>query len=275
MSASGRIDSAPATATLEQFQDDFARALLDPEGDAGLPDDIAALARQPGFAVYRNTTIKGCIDALQANYPAVARLVGDEWFRAAARVFGRPDLPTEPTLLRYGVGFERFLASFEPAAELPYLPGVAHLDRLWTEAHVARDDVALDAEGLDAIASAVDARGVLLPHAAARWSWFDDQPIYTIWSRNRAAGPYDEAEIDWHGEGALLVRPHGDVRWIAIDAAACAFLDACAAGRPLVDALDAARGHDADVEPSALVARLAEAGALARPERLPIAPRDR
>jgi hypothetical protein len=39
-------------------------------------------ARQPGFAVYRNTVLKGCIDALQANYPTVHALVGD---RMAAR----------------------------------------------------------------------------------------------------------------------------------------------------------------------------------------------
>ena len=28
------------------------------------------------FAVYRNTVLKGCIDALQANYPTVGQLVG-------------------------------------------------------------------------------------------------------------------------------------------------------------------------------------------------------
>ena len=40
-----------------------------------------------GIAVYRNTSIKGRIDALEANYPTVSRLVGTEWFRAAAREF--------------------------------------------------------------------------------------------------------------------------------------------------------------------------------------------
>ncbi|HLS57002.1 MAG TPA: putative DNA-binding domain-containing protein, partial [Zeimonas sp.] len=54
---------------LARFQDAFLRALLAdapvPAGDA----TIAGLCGQPGFAVYRNTAIKGCIDALQANYP--------------------------------------------------------------------------------------------------------------------------------------------------------------------------------------------------------------
>ncbi len=260
-----------AADTLWQFQDDLARALLDPAADASLPDDLAALVRQPGFAVYRNTTMKGCIDALQANYPAVARIVGEEWFRATAAVYVRADPPTEGTLLRYGAGFERFLVGFEPAAELPYLPGVARLDRFWTEAHIAGDDPVLDADELAAVGVKARAQVALCPHAAARWAWFDAQPIYTIWSRNRAAGQYDDSEIDWHGEGALLVRPHGDVRWIAIDAAACAFLDACSADRPLADALEAARAQDRDLDTDALLTMLVSAGALASatPSRSP------
>ena len=72
------------TQPLRAFQEAFAQALqIGAMGDSTL----AALTSQPGFAVYRNTVMKGCIDALAANYPAVARLVGDEWFRAAAAAF--------------------------------------------------------------------------------------------------------------------------------------------------------------------------------------------
>lgn len=251
--------------TLWQFQDDFACALVDPDGDASLPPAVAALVRQPGFAVYRNTTIKGCVDALQANYPAVARIVGEEWFRAAAAVYVRADLPDEPTLLRYGAGFERFLAGFEPARELPYLPGVARLDRWWMEAHAARDEEALGVDDLGRVLAGERGVQVLRPHAAARWAWFDAQPIYTIWLRNRAAGPYDESEFAWQGEGALIVRPRDEVRWIGVGAAECAFLDACAAGKPLGDALASARTAVPGLDDDALLRTLAEAGALARP----------
>ena len=47
-------------------------------------------------------TLADDIDALQSNYPAVARLVGEEWFRAAAAVYVRQTIPVEPSLLRYG-----------------------------------------------------------------------------------------------------------------------------------------------------------------------------
>ena len=31
------------------------------------------------------------------------------------------------------------------------------------------------------------AHELLHPHPAARWCWFDEQPIYSIWSRNHGA----------------------------------------------------------------------------------------
>ena len=65
------------TIRLETFQDGFANALLALEPSVDCAPELAYLVAQPGFAVYRNTVMKGCIDALQANYPAVARLVGE------------------------------------------------------------------------------------------------------------------------------------------------------------------------------------------------------
>jgi hypothetical protein len=200
---------------------------------------------------------------LQANYPSVARLVGEEWFRAAAAIFVREQLPEQATLLYYGAAFAAFLARFEPAAELTYLPGVARLDRCWTESHAAADEPALDPAALARLAPDVLAATVLYPHAAARWAWFADQPIYSIWQRNREAVD-GGGEIDWHGEGALLARPGGGVGWIPLDAGGCAFLDACAAGRPLADAAAAALAAQADADLAQLLQSLLAAGAFGR-----------
>jgi hypothetical protein len=253
---------------LTRFQDGFAQALLapDPAAAPGLAPEIAALARQPGFAVYRNTVMKACIDALQANYPAVARLVGEEWFRAAAAIFARGHLPEQATLMHYGEAFAEFLVRFEPAAELPYLPGVARLDRLWTESHAAQDESALAPTALAGLAPEALATTVLHPHAAARWSWFADQPIYTIWQRNRET-PDDEREIEWYGEGALLARPRGVVQWRQLDAGGCAFLDACADGRPLNEAADATLEIQKDADLARLMKALLDAGAFGRMSR--------
>jgi hypothetical protein len=246
---------------LARFQDAFAHALLEPLADPA--STAAVLASQPGFAVYRNTVMKGCVDALQANFPAVARLVGEEWFRAAAAIYVRGSLPTDPALQGYGASFGAFLARFEPAAELPYLPGVARLDRLWNESHAAPDETAMDPADIAGLAPAALARAVLHPHAAARWAWFEDAPIYTIWSRNRAAAA-PAPEIDWRSEGALLVRPRDKVEWIRLDAAGAAFLDACAAGMPVTRAANAALEARDDVDLMQLMCTLLAAGALGR-----------
>ncbi|OYY52873.1 MAG: hypothetical protein B7X59_05620, partial [Polaromonas sp. 39-63-203] len=59
-----------------------------------------------------------------------------------------------------------------------------------------------------------------------------------------------------------LTRPTAAVRWTGLDAAGCAFLDACAAGRTLAHAADAALAQQADADLAQLMATLLEAGAL-------------
>ena len=205
---------------LARFQDRFVRTLLAPE-----------LPAPPAFAVYRNTVMKGCIDALQANYPSVARLVGEEWFRAAAAVYARANPPRVPMLTEYGAGFAGFLESCPPAAEQPYQPAVARHDRVRSQAPRAR----------------LNGRRLQL-HAAARWGWFA-LPAYTIWSANREERG-DGGEITWRAQGALITRPRDAVQWIELSADECRFLAACARGEELSDAVP-------------FLARLLQAGAFA------------
>lgn len=250
-----------APGALGRFQDDVAHALL--AVDVTTAPAVAALVGQPAFAVYRNTVVKACIDALQANYPAVNRLVGDEWMRAAAAVYARKALPGLPMLLEYGADFAEFLARLEPAAELPYLPGVARLDRFWTEAHIAATENPLNAAAIAQLAEGNFYRMRLQPHAAARWAWCAEAPAYTIWSRNRSDAQ-DDTEIDWHAEGALLTRPRDAVTWRALDQAGCVFLDTCANGGTVAEATQAALDLDRKADLSKLIVTLLDAGAFSR-----------
>jgi hypothetical protein len=259
---------------LAQFQDDFVGSLW------ATPDDVPPLLRgltqQPGFSVYRNTVTKGCIDALQANFPTVSRLVGDEWFRAAAALFVRAQPPIDARLLLYGDSFPEFLRDFPPAAELPYLEGVAKLDRFWTEAHAASDADTLAPSVLVDLPPEQLGALVLLPHPAARWAWFDAQPIYTLWQRNREEqGINDDADLNWHGEGALITRPGGKVQWISLDASGVAFLDACGAGLSLALAAEAALAQNAHANLAQLMASLLSAGAFRAQEITVIEPQVR
>ena len=247
------------TCDLIEFQRGFAAALLGRSTD--LPAWIAEVAAQPAFAVYRNGVMKSAIDALQANYPAIVRLVGEEWFRAAAAEFVRLDPPASPMLVDYGIRFADFLRTFEPAGDLPYLPDVARLDRYWTQAHIASNARPLDGTTIAAMDQEALAAAVLVPHPAAQWQWFDAMPIYTLWRCNRTGEAIDD-DLDWHGEGALITRPESDVVWQPLCAAGCAFLDACRAGETVSAATLAALAASPTVDLGALMCQLLTCGAL-------------
>lgn len=285
--------SAPETLPLAGFQRAFAHALLavDPLDDC--PPQLRALFAQPGFAVYRNTVTKGCVDALRANYPAVAMLVGEEWFAAAATIHARAEPPRSPVLLEYGAGFADFLAAFPPAADMRWLADVARLDRFWTEAHMAADRSPLQPSRVAALDAEQLGSAVLSPHPSARWAWFDEAPVAAMWRRNRAASDaasdaaadatsdatsdaaeraaacgaasaaveVDLSDLEWTGDGLLLVRPRDRVEAVDVDRAACAFLDACAAGRTLSVAATAAIEADPAVDLGRLMAALLACGA--------------
>ncbi len=253
-----------AVSQLADFQRDFTAALF---GEIADDSPMARIARQAGFDVYRNSVMVACVDALAASYPSVAQLVGDDWFRDAAAIFVRQRLPLAGAMARYGEGFADFLAGFEPARELPYLSGVAQLDRLWTEAHLAADAPVLDAGALGDLSPGQLAAAVLVPHPAARWATFAELPVYTIWRRHREGlSPGDD--LSWQGESALLVRPAGRVSWQALERDAATFMSGCAEGRPFVDIVDALPEPPADgsAGPGQWLPMLVAAGAFTRIE---------
>ena len=245
------------TQSLASFQSGFVKALFE-------PDDDAALTRQPAFAVYRNTVMSGCIDALQANFPSVVRLVGVDWFRAAAATYVRAQPPSDGRMLFYGETFAEFLARFEPAVDIPYLADVARLDRFWIEAHTAQDAASVDGAWLASLSAQALGALRLGVHPSARWRCFTDMPIYSIWERNRLELEATD-EFVWQGEGALLTRPVDHVTWRHITPGGAAFLDACAQGSLLAQAAGASLDAQPDVDIANLLAQLLGAGALTYP----------
>lgn len=230
--------------------------------NAGLASAMAALACQPGFKVYRNTILKAGVDALAANFPSVLRLVGEDWFRAAALVHVSATPPDNVCLIDYGSGFADFLAGFAPAAGLPYLGAVAQLDRCWSECHLAADEQALDASALANLAHDALLRSVLRVRAAVRWRWYETQPAYQIWRASRQQEEIDDT-LDWQGEGALLSRIDGQVCWRQASAGMCAFLDACAAGADLQQAAGAALQRESGLDIALMLSQLIQAEAFA------------
>lgn len=236
-------------------------AALEGRPDALSPALAADDRTSAALAIYRNTTVKARIDALQANYPTIAELTGDEWFRAVAAVFVAEQPGDDPVMAGFGEGFSDWLVRFEPAREHPYLPPVARLDRAWTEAHLARDAEPLRADDVARLGLALAGRTLAL-HPSARVFWFD-WTAPSLWLAHRY--PDGEAGLEWclGGEGLLIVRPGMDVSALRLSAAAHAFLKAVRQGRPVVAAAAAAQGASPGVNVSTILADLLAAGTFA------------
>ena len=250
--------------SLRDFQQQFASALAEP---LQLGSSLASLQGQPGFAVYRNTVALARVDALVRNYPAVRRLVGEQWMRDACAAYAASTPPCDPSLLHYGRGFDDFLQRWRPSDTPPYLPAIAALDRCWTECYAGDDADTLDAAALAALPPAALAEQTLRLHPALRWHWCEEHPARTIWERNRRSvekHDIDEnADLVWHGEGLFFTRPScsAAVQWQAVDRAGNAFLLACSRGFPLGEAAGLALEADPACNVAALLSDLLCAGA--------------
>ena len=206
------------------------------DGSGGSADAAAWPALQvPAVRVYRNTVRLAALDALRANYRSVRTMVGDAWFDAVAHAFVDVSPPASPCLLDYGAAFPEFLSSLDVAAELPYLPGVAALDRAWTESHIAAD---AEAVPINAVVCLIEEGARLQPHPAARARWFGETPAAALWRATRD-GEADLSGVPWQAAGALLTRPQWQVHWVACDAVTTALLQMFIGGRSIADALNA------------------------------------
>jgi hypothetical protein len=221
------------------FEALFAAALLDakqpvPQGITA-PNSTVPTRR---FAVHRNNVVAGLVRALQTRFPAVEKIVGEEFFAAMARVFVGEQPPCTPLLATYGDEFAAFIAAFEPAQDIAYLADVARLEAARTRAYHAADATPLAASqfaALDPYAVGSMRFGLHPSTEIVR----SPHPIVTIWAMN--SGKQDVARIEnWHAEDALVFRPFLDVEVRALSPGGAAFLLALAGGRPFGEATEAA-----------------------------------
>ena len=242
---------------LGRFQDAFAEAL------AGREEALApwiAPGRTGRLAVYRNTVAKGCADALAAQFPSVARIVGEAWMRQAAVRFAADQPPSVPSLADYGEGFPDWLAGFAPAAGLPYLSALAQIDWARRNALFAPDHPALGPADFARFAPDDYARICAQLHPSAQLLWFGDGTP-SLWAALQGDRAPDAAELPRDPQGLLLVRPNLRVAHRILDRDACAFLRACQQGLSLGEAGEAALGAQPGLPLADRFAELIAAGA--------------
>ena len=233
----------------------FAQAVLDPEAEVppGLVDPEGRPAPKR-FSVYRNNVALSLTRVLEAAFPTVRKLVGDEFFAAMAGVFLRAHPPQSRMLVLYGAAMPGFLEQFQPVAHLGYLPDVARVDQAMRESYHAADSQPLSEVEFQRLIGQ-DIAGLRLRLAPSlrlvpsRW------PVVSIWMANHEAGPSPHPK----SEDALILRPEFDPCPHVLPPGGAAFIAAVLEGRMLGDAVEAADGA---LDLSALLALLIQGRAI-------------
>lgn len=232
------------------FQHSFGAALSG-IGNSWRSDPATARA----LTIHRNTSARAAQAALADNYPVVQALVGEDAFSACAAHFTDEHPPRDPRLCFYGEGFDRFLGAYVPFRKLGYLPDIAKLERLCTEALFAADATPFDGSAFD-----LDQR--LCLHPATRMAHFAS-PAVKIWQAHQPGSDPDALNrIEWESCTALVTRP-GLLIVTAIDPPTTIFFEHCKEGVTLGEA--AAAAIDARGDISAIFAALILCGAFQIP----------
>jgi hypothetical protein len=236
--------------TLLELQNALRRSLVDRDnGEAAAM--LAAHVAPDRLDIYRNTCVGSLTKALRLSYPAVHRLVGDDFFEATAGALIAEMPPRSAYLDEYGAEFPEFLLRFPPAAALPYLPQVARLEWAVSRAIHAPDVESLEPTRLTSLAPEDQGRLCFMPHPSVGLVRAD-YPVDAIW--RGVLGGDDAAlaalDLDAGPVHLLVQRLAGGVDLLRLDASAWCFASALCHGRPLQAALDEA----ADIDPAALLA---------------------
>ncbi len=242
------------------LQDEFATALLDAEKP--IPPSVTShTSRTPAkrFAVYRNNVVVGLVNALRARFPVVEKIVGKDFFAAMARVFVIAHPPQSSLLMLYGDTFADFVATFEPASALPYLPDVARLEIARTRAYHAADLEPIDPARLRGL-DPQELRHVRVDLHPSLQVLRSRHPIVTIWAMN--SGEAELRPIDDEGpEDALVVRARLEVAVRRLPPGGATFLGALSAGATLASAAESAAADCAQFDLTANLAGLIGSGA--------------
>ncbi len=212
----------------------FVQALLNP--DAAVPDGIVDPEGRHApkrFSVYRNNVAASLTRALEASFPTVRTLVGEDFFGAMAVVFLRAHPPTARMLMLYGAEFPAFLQSFPPVAHLGYLPDVARLDQALRESYHAADSTPLPEAAFQRLLGEDLAalRVKLSPSLRlirSRW------PLHQIWRANAEDGPTPQPGP----EDVVILRPAFDPRPHLLGDGGGAFVQGLLAGKSFGESLE-------------------------------------
>lgn len=237
---------------LRAQQHAFTRSLAGAAPPSGILGGV--MSADARIAVYRHNVAATQAAALVATYPVVQAIVGEEFFATLAKAFPNEHPSRSGDVSRYGENFASFLAGYDHATALNYLPDVARLEWARHRALVAADSASLDLARIAAVPALSQAAIHFHPNPSLSLI-ASPFPLDEIWRVNQ----HDyrgEMALDWDDAPKYFAvfRPEWEANIARLGAGHFAFLSALTQGAALADALEIAINTDAHFDLQAALA---------------------
>ncbi len=141
--------------------------------------DGAPVSKADRMSVYRNNYISHMTQSLMKTYELITALTGDHFALMMAQDYARAHVPDKGNMHDYGAEYADFIADFELARAVPYLPDMARLEWALHAAYHAADDTPLSIAALQAVDDG-DLDRVRLRFRAAVRLISSDYPVFDI-----------------------------------------------------------------------------------------------
>lgn len=235
---------------------DFAAALLDPA--LAVPMGMGRKVDKR-YAVYRNNVTVGLVRAMEANFPAIRKLLGEVYFAGLGREFVQAHPPKNPLMFFYGAEFPQFLEQQSDLAQYPYLADVARLEHQWRSSYHELDALCLMPSEIAQVGDDQMANLRLNPHPALALL-SSPFAVHSIFSANRETA--GDAEVTpSKPECVMVTRPYFSVETREVSLGLFNFLKALSTNHTLGEAAELGLEVDPNLDLPNCIATCLVAGA--------------
>jgi hypothetical protein len=249
---------------LRDLQRAFVQGALSDSPSAFLRAQIIedGIAPQRRLAIYRNNAVEGFLKTLQATFPTIVRLSGEEWFRQVGRRYMHR-YPSRSGNIHYiGEHFATFLDEELAQSSYEYFADVARLEWAYQEVVVAADHPSFDLSALALVPPTDYCALTFSSHPAMRLV-HSQFPVLAIWRANQSDAVSDEPiALDQGSSSVLVIRRADHVELRELPPAAFALLAAFVRGESLEQAAERALEIDPRVALDVALGRVISLGAL-------------
>ena len=249
---------------LRDLQRAFVQGALSDSASAFLCAQIIedGIGPERRLAIYRNNAVEGFLKTLQATFPTIVRLSGEDWFRQVGRQYMRRSPSRSGNIHYVGEQFATFLEAELKGSHYEYFADVARLEWAYQEVLVAADHPSFDLSAL-ALVPATDYGALTFSTHPAMRLVRSRFPVLAIWRANQPDAASDaRVALDQGSSNVLLIRREDHVELRELPPAEFVLLAALARGDSLQQATECALEAEPGIALDVALGRIVSLGTL-------------